>query len=52
VTSGYVNKVEVAVKRRSSDEILEGIHAKLVDLKANGYLDAILLKALPASKEE
>jgi Homeodomain-like domain len=47
-----VNKVEVPVKRRSPDEILEGIHAKLVDLKANGYLDAILLKALPASKEE
>jgi hypothetical protein len=47
-----VQKHEVEVKRRSPDEILEGIHAKLLDLQAKGYLDAIPLKALPASEEE
>jgi transposase-like protein len=47
-----VNKVEVTTKRRSSEEILESIHAKLLDLQAEGYLDAIPLEVLPASKKE
>jgi Homeodomain-like domain len=42
-----VNKVEVATKRRSSEEILEGIHAKLLDLQAKGYLQGLVVPALP-----
>jgi hypothetical protein len=45
-----VQKHDVEVKRRSPDEILQGIHTKLLDLKAKGYLQGLAVPALPMRK--
>jgi transcriptional regulator with XRE-family HTH domain len=45
-----VQKNEVEVKRRSPEEILQGIHTKLLDLKAKGYLQGLAVPALPMRK--
>jgi hypothetical protein len=47
-----VNKVEITTKRRTPDEILEGIHAKLLDLQAKGYLQGLVVPALPMRKSD
>jgi hypothetical protein len=48
----HVQKHEVEVKRESADEILKCIHAKLLDLKAKGYLQGVVVPALPPPKGE
>ena len=47
-----VPKHEVEVKRRSSDEILEAIYARLLDLQAKGYLQSLVVPALPMRKRD
>jgi hypothetical protein len=45
-----VQKHQVEMKRRSPEEILQGIHAKILDLQADGYLGSVVVPALPMRK--
>jgi hypothetical protein len=45
-----VQKHEVQVERKSSEELLNELHAKLLELKAEGYLEGLVVPALPPPK--
>jgi hypothetical protein len=47
-----VQKHEVQVERKSSQELLHELHNKLLELKVDGYLDSIDLPALPMRKND
>jgi len=47
-----VQKHEVEVKRRSSDEILRDIYTRIQDLQAKGYLQSVVVPALPMRKRD
>jgi hypothetical protein len=44
--------IEVETKRRSSDEIRQGIYERLARMKEQGYLTTIDLPALPAPEDD
>jgi transposase-like protein len=43
-------KIEVVQERKSSAELLHELHNKLLELKAEGYLEGLLVPALPPPK--
>jgi len=47
-----VQNIEVETKRRSSDEIRQGIYERLAKMKEQGYLTTIDLPALPAPEDD
>jgi transposase-like protein len=47
-----VQKIQVETVRKSSQELLEELHNKLLELKADGYLTDLPLKQLPAPESD
>jgi hypothetical protein len=45
-----VQRHEVEVKRQSAEEVLAELHNQLLNLKAEGYLQGLVVPALPMRK--
>jgi hypothetical protein len=45
-----LQKHEVQVERKSSAELLHELHNKLLELKVDGYLQGVVMPALPPPK--